>query len=558
MLNLPRTTVHGMVRNGATGEPLPRALVRIEGDSVAGTLTDGDGRFEMRGVPTGPQAFQLSKPGFGDPAGAGMMGGPIVNGAANSEHNVHVGPDMPELVFNLTPTNSIRGEMELSTGDPAQGIAVMLLRRSVQDGRAVWQAATNVRTNSEGVFRFSGLTDGVYIVYTEPAMDSELPVNLVETNSQGVMSRSGFPSLFYPDSRDLAGAAKISLAGGQQAQANLVLTQEPFYVVKANVTLPGAAQDTTADRSQLNVTIAVQDAQGHQLPYSGQYDQASHSVQAFLPAGTYSLSITAMAPHVPVHFGLNGSARPDFKEQYPVMGQVDFSVASHPVTNLRVALSAQHGNTVQLAMVRSATPSASHSSSQGGPLVVMLSQAGGWITDGMVSAYAEGYATGPLEATFMNPGSYWVHTNIPQKGLCESSFTAGGASLAREPLVLSPSGASAPLTLTLRDDCAKLTLSLPNTLETPQMGEETFYTAYVVPDFDSTTDITPVTLRPSSGGTFTLDGLSPGPYHVYTFARPVEFEYRNPDAMAASPNAGQAITLSPAVTNELVVEVSGH
>src|SRR5260221_668198 len=72
--NLPRTNVHGLVKNAATGEPLPRALVRIEGDSVTGTLTDGDGRFEMHGVPTGPQAFQVIKPGFGDPAAAGIMG----------------------------------------------------------------------------------------------------------------------------------------------------------------------------------------------------------------------------------------------------------------------------------------------------------------------------------------------------------------------------------------------------------------------------------------------------------------------------------------------------
>jgi hypothetical protein len=188
----------------------------------------------------------------------------------------------------------------------------------------------------------------------------------------------------------------------------------------------------------------------------------------------------------------------------------------------------------------------------------MVSQTGGWITDGMVSSYAEGYATGPLESTFMGPGSYWVHTSIPQKGLCEASFTAGGASLAREPLVLSLSGASAPLTLTLRDDCAKLKLSLPATVETAASGEEPYYTVYVVPEFDSTTDITPITLRASSGGEMTVDGLTPGAYRVYSFTTPVELEYRNTEAMAASPNPGQEVTLSPGMTSNLVVEVPGH
>ena len=38
-------TVHGEVRDSATGQPLPRSLVRIEGEADTGTLTDGDGRF---------------------------------------------------------------------------------------------------------------------------------------------------------------------------------------------------------------------------------------------------------------------------------------------------------------------------------------------------------------------------------------------------------------------------------------------------------------------------------------------------------------------------------
>jgi hypothetical protein len=554
--NVARTTVRGVVKNAATGEPLPRALVRIEGDAAAGMLTDGDGRFEMQGVPIGPQAFQVVKPGFGDQAAAGMMAGPVVNGATNSEHNVHVAADMPELVFNMSPTNSIRGQIELSTGDPAQNIGVMLLRRSVQDGRAVWQAATNVRTNSEGVYRFSGLADGTYMIYTEPSMDSELPVGLVEADNQAVVMRAGFPSMFYPEARDMAGAGKIQLAGGQQAQANILLAQEPFYMVRAKVTLPGAGPTKAGDRSQTNVTIVVQDAQGHQLSYGGQYDQASRSVQAFLPDGTYSLLLTVVTPHMPARFGTGRALPAMAKSEGPLVGQVDFSVNGHSVTNLTIPLTAQQNNMVQLAMVRTATPSGVES--QGGPLVVMLSQTGGWITDGMVSSYAEGYATGPLEATFMGPGTYWVHTSIPQRGLCESSFTAGGASLAREPLAISLSGATAPLTLTLRDDCAKLKVSLPPSVEEPTVGEEPYYTVYVVPEFDSTSDITPITLRASSGGELTIDGLTPGAYRVFCFTTPVEFEYRNPEALAASSTPGQVITLTPGMTGNLIVEVPGH
>ena len=243
------------------------------------------------------------------------------------------------------------------------------------------------------------------------------------------------------------------------------------------------------------------------------------------------------------------------------MGQVDFSVAGKAVTGLRIPLAAQRSNRVQLSLLHSGAQPASNaarSNNPDSPIVILLSQAGTGVTDGMVSSYAEGYATGPIETAYMGPGSYWVHTALPQKSMCESSFTAGGASLAREPLILSLSGASAPLTLSLRDDCATLKLALPATSDNLDVGEEPFYTVYVVPDFDSTGDVTPITLRPSSGGTVAIEGLTPGDYHVYTFAGHVELEYRNREALASLPNPGQTVTLSPASTTSLVVEVPGH
>jgi hypothetical protein len=89
-------------------------------------------------------------------------------------------------------------------------------------------------------------------------------------------------------------------------------------------------------------------------------------------------------------------------------------------------------------------------------------------------------------------------------------------------------------------------------------GEEPFYTVYVVPDFDSTADVEPLTLRASTGGALTLENLTPGSYHVYVFDAPVRLEYRNPSALAALPNPGQTVTLSPGVTSNLVLEVPGR
>jgi hypothetical protein len=89
-------------------------------------------------------------------------------------------------------------------------------------------------------------------------------------------------------------------------------------------------------------------------------------------------------------------------------------------------------------------------------------------------------------------------------------------------------------------------------------GEEPFYTVYVVPDFDTVQDIPPMTVHPSSGPTLTLDGIAPGSYHVYTFDSPVHLEYRNPAALAALPNAGQAATVVAGSTSSMTLEVPEH
>ena len=231
------TIVHGIVRNGATGDPLPRALVRINGDASTGVLTDGEGRFEIADVPSGPQEFTVVKPGFMD----------HVEATADSDarnvhgfgHNVIVISQMGDIVFTMVPLNSIEGTIQLSTGDVAEGIQVALLRRTVQDGRVVWQKEGGAKTNVEGVYRFGELVDGLYAVYTEPTMDSNAATNLVEAGSGNKVEREGYASTFYPDARDLTAAAQIRVASGMQAQANISLALEPFHSVTATADVEG-------------------------------------------------------------------------------------------------------------------------------------------------------------------------------------------------------------------------------------------------------------------------------------------------------------------------------
>ncbi len=555
----PLVTLHGVVRNAATGEALPRALVRIEGDADTGALTDGEGRFEIPNVAAGPQGVIVIKPGFRD--GTASDAGEDQEESPGTVHNVLVAAEMPDVVFTMAPTNSIHGLIQLSTGDSAQGVEVTLLQRTVMSGRTVWQVASTARANSDGVYRFAGLADGMYAIYTNPAMDSEAATNLVEAGRSGNVSRSGYTSQFYADARDLAGAMKMHLAGGEQAEANLSLTLEPFQVVTATILSADGRRISDASPAQpgMAVSAVVIDGQGHQLPFAAQYDASTHMLQTSLPDGTYSILVTAITMRVGDRFAANGVFT-GAQAAGNLVGQVDVSVAGHAVSNLRIPLSPIRPSPVQVSLIGSGVQGARTSPGQEGSdgVFITLNQTGGWISDGMVSSYAEGPVYGPLKVAPVQPGFYWAHTSIANKAYCEGSLTAGGANLAREPLTIGLAGPAAPVSLTLRSDCASLTLALPATMAVPVAGEEPFYTVYAVPDFDTTGDLVPQTLRASTGGTVTLEGLTPGNYHVYAFTRPVELAYHNAEAMAALGNPGQAVTLPPGGKASLVVEAPEH
>ena len=539
-----RVSVHGTVVNAASGEPLARALVRMTGEGGAAMLTDSEGHFELTNVPTGSQQFEIVKPGYLDAIAeaAAAAGGD----AKEFAHTVTVAAEMPDVTFRMAPANAIHGVVQLSTGDSAQGIEITLLKQTVQNGRFSWRAAATTRTNADGAYRFGGLADGAYAVYSAPAMEND-----AGEQAGASKTRSGYPSQFYSDARDLGGAAKIQLQGGEQGEANLSMTLETFQPVMAMAYPPsdGGGRGFGVDGPGVSLSAIVTDSQGHQLAYTPRFDGATHTVQAKLPDGNYSLVVATGSPTLAARRGgFGGQAR----EDGAYIGAAEFSVAGQAVASLRIPLATTPHSPVQVNLTAGST----NASSAGGVDTVFLtmSQTGGWIGDGMTTAFASGSYPGTLTGAFPGPGAYWIHTNLPNKSVCEAGLTAGGTNLAREPLTLSISGSAPPITLNLRNDCATLSLSLPGDAGGSGAGEEPFYTVYVVPDFDSTEDVVTQTLRPSTGGKATLQGLTPGSYHVYVFDTPVALAYRERSALDALP-AAQSIELAPNQAGSLVLEV---
>jgi len=550
-------TVHGVVRNAATGEGVPRALVSIEGDASAGTLTDGEGRFEFTGVPLGPQIFEVQKPGFYDPGAIGVRSG---KPSENVAHNVFVAVEMPDLDFTLVPAGSIHGQLQLSTGDPAGNFWVSLLRQVVQHGRSEWAMIRSYHTDSEGFYRFGGLPDGIYSVHVASQLESVPATVLIEAGRVGDVPRSGYPATYYPDSRQLASAGRIRLAPGEQAVANIYLVLEPFYTVTA--TVPDTKGGIQAVESELvssqktgSPDLMILDSENHFLYDRATYDPITHTVQAVLPNGNYAFAVSLPESSPPAAGELRsaqGARHPAY-----LAGLKQFSVAGHAVRDLQIPLSSPRSYPLHLkaqtsGMAQSGTIPPEGMSSA---VAVRLGNAGEALVEPDHGWNALKDGPDDIELMRVPLFTYWVHTIVYGKGLCAGALSANGVNLSREPLVLSLSGPSAPIELAVRNDCAQLNLILPAAASVLVPGIEPVYTVYVVPDFDTTENVEPLTLRPSSGGSMTVPKLTPGNYHVYTFTTPMELEYRNPAAMAQLSVAGQGVTLAPGEAGSLLLEV---
>jgi hypothetical protein len=548
------TTLQGVVRNAATGQPLPRALVRIEGEADTGALTDGEGRFEIPSVPVGPQTVSVRKPGFHDRPYASEDMDSHDDGPA---HSVLVAIGMSELNLTLSPTSAIYGRIELSTGDPAEAITLTLLKQVVRNGRAAWAQNGTTKTNGAGAYRFAGLPGGVYALFTQPAWESE-PATTARA-AEAKIVRYGYPNIFYPEAREFSDATRIRLRAGQQAEANLLLTLEPFYTVTATPILPngrplgsnGSLEGASNAQFQ---SVLVLDAAGHQLPYTGQADAATHNLRASLPDGAYTILVGVASEEA--NTSMNAAAKGNHGPAL-LSGFAELSVDRHAVANLRIPLSPEPSWPIHLRTVRTVVQTGTPSSQgmESRATVKATSAGDGPMGETSADSTAEPVGTDLLEMNGVGPGPHWISTEVNDRSHCVDSFTAGGINLAREPLNVALGASPPPMELTLRDDCATLALSLPPTLAAFLPGDEPFYTVYVVPDFDTTTDIPPMNVHPSSGATLNVDGLTPGSYHVYTFNRPVRLEYRNPAALAALSTPGQAVTLSPGTTSSLMLEV---
>lgn len=540
----PTVTVHGAVTNAATGAPLARALVMVFGPIMRGALTDGEGRFELSAVPQGYATFTVRKPGYGPTTDSDEEMMPF---------QVHVAENMQELNFSLSPKNAISGHVMLSSGLPAQGVWVSLLRRVIENGRPVWVRVDGRNAAPDGSFRFGGLHDGTYMVQSRPEFENE-GASAPNCAAEAPAEMTGYPAVFSTGSAEMSEAAQIRVSAGQNAEISLGLTQTRFHRVRIAI-----AEKAGAGWDQNQVLM---DGNGQDLEYPVRAEKGEMCV--YLPDGAYTLMVQAQR-RVEVAQISDGFRRAFPAAQHGDLASVlEFNVDGKEA-NLRMALTQAGSTPVHVHFSPGPPPAAATAGPGSGPgpagdvgggrgSELMFLSATRVTGIGVSSEGAQAVSEMEYELGQVAPGQYWI-TAVPEReGTCLGAVTAGGQALGRMPWVARETGTGMPIDVELRTDCAKLTVELPAVPESGNVNQDGMIYVYTVPESEpgqSPNEGQPARLFGS--GSLTMTNMTPGKYRVYAFRSQKQVEVNNPAAMEKL-GAGQEVTLDPNGTATVMLE----
>lgn len=245
------STVRGRVFYAETSRPVRRAsimLVSERGPGEASGLTDNEGNFEIRNVAAGTYYPMVNAPGVVSPM-ALIDFSKLESGRGSREETAEAFKGFQKVIVDgvnevyvqiaARRGGAISGRVYYDDGDPAIGVKVEVLRKV--EGRFVGVIPNlsaiigmfgggggTFQSDDRGVFRFSGLPPGEYIVKaTENATHSGAGERSAGFEALMLIGGGGsFLTVYNPDVFDAAAAQVISVDYGQE-------------MTEVNVTIPG-------------------------------------------------------------------------------------------------------------------------------------------------------------------------------------------------------------------------------------------------------------------------------------------------------------------------------
>jgi hypothetical protein len=258
------SAIHGVVLNASTGQPVGRALVQVQGQSL---LTGYDGKFEFTGLNGATAEVAVRKPGFYE--------GPSLSAPATKA--VAVGTT-DEVQVKLYPEALITGTVSAANGDPLSGVQVQVLGRTDDGLGPRWRMQGETSTNGDGQFRLP-VPGGEYVVETmyraarPGARGAVLPVMVPAAGSNGGTGGTS------------TGVSTLRLVSGTEQHLELHPPVRPSHTVHVQIDSAGGA-----DAGQFAPQIEAHLANGLVFSPSQSRSERQGEVAVSLPNGSYLLS----------------------------------------------------------------------------------------------------------------------------------------------------------------------------------------------------------------------------------------------------------------------------
>jgi Carboxypeptidase regulatory-like domain len=233
--------ISGKVVDARSGADLARCSVQIDpvtgrGESHA-LVTSDDGQFTFDGLPQGKYRLSASKRGYLT--------------QAFEEHGdystaIAVGPDLVSegLIFKVTPRAILTGLITDDRGEPLRGAQVRLFEDQDRIGIRSTEMRQMAVTDDRGIYEISNIGPGNYYlaVSAQPWYARHPQRQNGEPEDESVSPLDvAYPTTFYPQVTDSEEATPIPIKGGERLEANVTLTAQ--QAMRLRIKLPTADPD---------------------------------------------------------------------------------------------------------------------------------------------------------------------------------------------------------------------------------------------------------------------------------------------------------------------------
>jgi uncharacterized protein (DUF2141 family) len=454
----------------------------------------------------------VSKPGFFSDQQLGHG-----NAWMNSMREV---PSNEEVALKLTPEGIIYGEVKNENGEPVEAITVRAQRWQIEDGRRRLQNTRDTVTDDEGNFRIAELAPGEYnLLFVPTNRGGWITYDRLSRKKQ---TEEGYGAQFYPGVADAESATAMDVRAGTQVHITQAMKRQKLFEVTGVVR--GVNSDSGFNLTLMNTT-------GDLVQQTVRIDRKSGEFQILgVPAGTYMLSATAQAPSESVT-----------EENRPPRSAVQIIHLNSDLTGVVLPLGL--GNSLGVQVRDEIPPDGTNNLHR--VTVRLIYMEFQQYSRAIMAPTREGERVKPARIEDIPPGTYTVEATPNFPGYIVA-LRCGNIDLLRDDLTVTPGVALPPIDATLRNDGARLNVTIAGIGQTAAASVVVYSDEYPKRS---------LLMQANGTGMFLLDRLPPGSYRVIAVKDAQDLEFRNPAAMEKYIGHASSVILQPGDETNLRVEM---